>query len=80
LPTSVLRFSLDSIYRHYYKQVVRDVGSGRAMTSWEIRMKLLEPFRFRSGELGGAMRKSEAKKPGSRRAGAEEPMRNEDPT
>jgi len=50
------------------------------MTSWEIRMKTSEPLRLRPGEPGGGMRESKSMESGSRRVGAEEPMRDEDPT
>jgi len=50
------------------------------MSSCEIRVKNPEPLHIRLRESDGAMRESKAVKPGSRRAGVEETMRNEDPT
>jgi len=48
-----------------------DVGSERAMTSREIRVKLPKPLYLRSRKSGGAMRAAKAVKPGFRKAGVE---------
>jgi len=49
------------------------------MSSCEIRMKTPKPLHLRLRESGGAVRESKAVKPGSRRVGAGEYMRDEDP-